>query len=763
MAKKAQKSTARKVSKNPTRNLLFGVVGDHPFSREVGKLIDHQLHYANIYQTALVELELERRQRERDHMKTLDPALFEITEKIDRFNEEINLEYTKLHSIPRRNCTRNPNAEAFRVDTTERIKTLKDQRRPLYDKQRERQEEVTKRHFLEGDRTEKEIKDEVEAENVEALGCKPGPNSEARRQMNAAYNQRIRQCPDLKKEWLDRYEIRQDIERKRKIIVEKMHNGELFAEAITKNEAEAEKHGYEPPDRTLYSGNYLGVDEAFKAAKKTAGIHPQHFDGEGKIGIQVPKKNKADRTWSDLCAGMVPNVRVTKRVYLGNDMTRTQQRRPGEDIKSKYITGTKTRRETLTFSLKVAETRTKNGVTLIHKDRWIDIPVVVHRPIPPDAAVKWIWLLVKKVNNRVTYSLMVSLEHKSFGDSRLEAKHESTLAVVLGWKTRKDGSVRIATTYDGNTIGEVLLHASTGPENRRGIRLYRQWDENIKGLFKVADTCFDVTKGRFEDWLESHPVDNLTDPFDRDLSLSTINHWKSHRKLHRLTFAMLRRYNTNIDVESLWKAWKVECGVPFAGSPGVANPQDLFLWKNENHLDTMLNWFEAHGVSNEMARMSLYLEWWRRKDNHLVTWGRLEQKRMKLSIREVYRCKALELAKQYSTIVLLNWDKAKAAKKPTLENDTRTQQEVEAAAIRQFAGPSGFALALKGASGDAFQTIDVKYISSSCCHCGGEPLPVTQDDGYRQCTSCKKTYRKNENYAVNLWNAATQNITKAAE
>ncbi len=793
-SKKPKKSSARKISKTPTRNIIFGVVGDHPFSHEVNRVINHQLHYAHIYQTALIELELERRQRERDHLKTLDPELFETALQIDRFSEEIDVEYKKLHSVQRRNCTRNPNAEALRADVTERIRILKDQRRPLYDKQRERQEEIVKTHFVEGDRIQKRIQEAAEAEMIATLGHKPGPNSKAKRELIAIYDERIRQCPDLQREWLDRYEIRRDIEQKRKVIVDRMHTGELFAEAIAKNEAEAQKYGYDAPDRTLYTGSYQGADDAFEAAKKTAGLNKPHFDGEGRIGIQVVKgphpsgNGKADRTWADLCAGKIPGVRVTDRCYLGGEMVRSHQRtsderclvnggrvnpharerQSGEVIRSKHLVRTKTRRKVLTFSIRLAEARIKDGVELIHKDRWIDVPVIIHRDIPLNAAIKRIWITVKKINNQISYNLMITFEHESFGVSRLKAKEAATIAVVLGWKTQKDGRVRIATTYDGHEIKEFQLHQSTGCDNKRGARYYRQWDNSINGLLKVADRCFDATKSRLEEWLEAHPVDNLTDPFDRDLSLPTLSHWKSHRRLHRLTFAMLRRYAVGVDIESFWRAWKTECGVPFKGSPkAAASPKDLFSWEDEGHLGTMLSWFEAHGIADEMARMALYLEWWRRKDAHLTTWARLEQKRMKLSIREVYRCEALRLAQRYSTIALLKWDKAKAAKKPTLDKDTRTQQEVEAASIRQFAGPSGFALALKDAAGEAFQMFDAQDIPSTCCHCGRAPVPTNDDDiGYdRQCASCKITYRRDENRVINLWRIATLQRTndKAAE
>lgn len=766
-AKKKSESTARKTSDLPTRNRTLGVVGKRPFNVDQHRMITQQVRYAHEYKTALIEVEQSRLAAKRAYERTLDDEIVKIDDQLEVLDEQITELYDSLDGVARRSTPQHPDADEKRAKVKAAVEALKEERKPLYEARKARLGVVRATYFKESFDVYKEVVAAEKKRITEANGGKlPGPYSRARRAISGRVAELMQARTDVTPEWRAYFAIQEEHRLKRCEVVEKMHTGELFAESAAAEAKRAAKLGYTNPDGYLYSGGYSAVDSEVEATFKTT-YNPEvpHFDGTGRVGIQFAKKKGGKVvTWGDALRG-TSQIKITTR--LQRDTARNPQ--PDESIlthRRPSLTGGQ-RREPLMISLKIAG-RVKDA-------RWIDVPVLLHRDIPLDAVIKWAYLIVKREGGGLKYDLMFTLEHESFTAT---PKGEGTVAAILGWKVMadEDQAVRVCTLYDGNGFEEVLLGRVAAEKDRaeaKNSHTYRQWDNFInKGLLAIADQCFYATVTRFSWWRKTHKLGVLRNYRGEVIDLKQARKWKAHKKLSWVAQAMLARYCTDLDVESFWAAWKADCGVvkPKGGkwSQKRRASRDLFNWKQglneegdfdpkalDDHMKLMLDWFQEHGVEDERAQMALYLEWWRRKDSHLVTWARREQVRMKRSIREVFRVKAADLATRYGRVVLLDWDKSKTAESPALEDDTRTQQEVKAAAVRQAVGPSGFANALQEAFGERrYQKVGAEAVPLTC-QCGRKPRAAQEDTDLgatRQCSCGKVIVDKDKNRAVTLWN-----------
>lgn len=79
------------------------------------------------------------------------------------------------------------------------------------------------------------------------------------------------------------------------------------------------------------------------------------------------------------------------------------------------------------------------------KPIWVEFPVVIHRPLPPDARIKAAWLLCRYVGTRWRYDLQLQVESATFTAEK--AVGRGTVAVDLCWRKR-DGGIRIGYACD---------------------------------------------------------------------------------------------------------------------------------------------------------------------------------------------------------------------------------------------------------------------------------------------------------------------------
>jgi len=90
---------------------------------------------------------------------------------------------------------------------------------------------------------------------------------------------------------------------------------------------------------------------------------------------------------------------------------------------------------------------------------WADFVVVLHRPLPPDASIKWVHAVRKRVGTHFDWFVQFVLGREEWENDTLEAR--GAVGIDLGWRVRPGGSLRVAAWRDDEGArGEVLLPAS---------------------------------------------------------------------------------------------------------------------------------------------------------------------------------------------------------------------------------------------------------------------------------------------------------------
>ncbi len=100
----------------------------------------------------------------------------------------------------------------------------------------------------------------------------------------------------------------------------------------------------------------------------------------------------------------------------------------------------------------------QGGLKKSNRGVWAEVQFVYHRPIPPQAKIKWIYLIRRERGLRDVWTLHFVLEAPSWNKSDLATT--GSVALDLGWKLMEDRRLRVAVWAgsDGHE-GEVALPA----------------------------------------------------------------------------------------------------------------------------------------------------------------------------------------------------------------------------------------------------------------------------------------------------------------
>lgn len=124
---------------------------------------------------------------------------------------------------------------------------------------------------------------------------------------------------------------------------------------------------------------------------------------------------------------------------------------------------------------------------------WAKVPVILHRPLPPDARVKWAWLQCKRVAAHEKWAVQVVLE-RAGGWARGDEAGDGEVGIDVGWR-RTGGGLRAA-VWHGSDGGRGSL---TLPEEDLGRWA---WADELRS---IRDRLFNEARGRLSLWLASPP------------------------------------------------------------------------------------------------------------------------------------------------------------------------------------------------------------------------------------------------------------------
>jgi hypothetical protein len=217
---------------------------------------------------------------------------------------------------------------------------------------------------------------------------------------------------------------------------------------------------------------------------------------------------------------------------------------------------------------------------------------------------------------------------------------------------------------------------------------------------------------------------------------NSVASWRNHGNMRKLMRAVLEE--TGLDTVGLWQSWKSE---RLSGTK-----QDLFEASSINV------WLAGQGITDTRNVFGMYLYFWSKKDNHLVTWAKDIEQKVAAHRKEIYRMTAARYSRKYGVVVIEKWDKSRTAEAPAPEFDRRTEQEVNANSIRQFSGVYLLTDALKNRfTKENVLDVPSKNISNVHFGCGGSPMNSVMDGKLVRCNKCNKHYDQDVSAAQHLW------------
>jgi hypothetical protein len=154
---------------------------------------------------------------------------------------------------------------------------------------------------------------------------------------------------------------------------------------------------------------------------------------------------------------------------------------------------------------------------------WLELPVILHRPLPEDGVVKWAWILRTRVGNRYRHELQLSVEAPSFGSVAPEGKDAA--AIDIGWRlVDRDAptdQLRIGYYVDskGNAT-EIRLPADVSDRLSQCDALRATREGKFNEAIKLLTAYMKNTSSVLPEWFVAATL--------------TIPHWKSFRRLIRL-------------------------------------------------------------------------------------------------------------------------------------------------------------------------------------------------------------------------------------
>ena len=212
----------------------------------------------------------------------------------------------------------------------------------------------------------------------------------------------------------------------------------------------------------LYWGTYLAVEEGLARARHGPPPQFHRWTGDGKLAVQL----QGGLTVADACRGADTRLRLVP-VAAGA-----------------YAPGAPRRLRRTHASLRIGSDR--------RAPVWAEVPVVLHRPLPTNATIKWVYLVRRHVATQTEWRLQfVVTQAEGFG--KADAAATGTVAVDVGWR-RLAAGLRVAYWVgDDGAEGQLVL-----PE----AILTRL--QKVEALQSVRDTHFNTMRGVLVDWLHAH-------------------------------------------------------------------------------------------------------------------------------------------------------------------------------------------------------------------------------------------------------------------
>jgi len=493
-------------------------------------------------------------------------------------------------------------------------------------------------------------------------------------------------------------------------------------------------------------GTYLRVEDSLKDAGRGAPPEFRRYERTGSLAVQI-QSSAANQSKG-----------LTTEALLACSDTRARLLFPSKDPTEAKLW------------LRVG---TKEGG---RQPVWAKFPLKYHRPLPPGAQIKWIWVRRSKheakgqwghPDDQRVWDCGFSLEHKSF-DVPLKI-HGHIAAINFGFRKLPGGDVLRVAYLVGTDGGSRQITCE-------GIQDSLDWADGRHGK---RDRGFNVAKEQLRIWLRDHqdhaPKWLLTRTSSESLAESTsvrrleqlVERWAKQRNRFRgdqEIYEVLVRWSQQIDQRAGLEAVRGQL-VSWLREHQDLTPSwlrersarsTISQWKSIERLNSLVSHWRANRFEGD-AEIYGELYKWAQEDRH----GRQHEAGVRHKAygrrKDRYRREAHEVCQQYATIRVpsQNFAEQKHKAKPEQgESDLERAHRVNFNTAAQGELMAALKLAARNAGVEIVKTPMVlqseRGISEVHHACGHTHKADRAQAIYIKCAHCGVLFDQDENTALNV-------------
>lgn len=318
------------------------------------------------------------------------------------------------------------------------------------------------------------------------------------------------------------------------------------------------------------------------------------------------------------------------------------------------------------------------------KPVWATIgPVVMHRPLPADATVKWVFLHRTMTGTQAKCSVRFVLTQPVWHPRKDQAKR-GTVAVALGWR-RIGNTLRVGHWYgDDGDHGDITISAERLSKFKHG--------DTLRAIRRLQ---FNEMRDRLAKWLEENAA------IVPDVFASRVRPKRRDGD---------EREASTMPLHTL-----------------------IASWKSENRLAALVSWWRENRFAGDEAiyttmegerievgtrpngKPKYRYTGGRKQDKHLYDWWMSESEKCRRWRKWYYREIGLMLSKRYATIATAEIDWHRIAK-------TRNIEDNEAEVNKTNRGIAAVATLRDCLTNYAAKSVqpDAAGIATTCSRCGGD-------------------------------------------
>lgn len=289
----------------------------------------------------------------------------------------------------------------------------------------------------------------------------------------------------------------------------------------------------------VFWGTYLAIEEARGNDRKGAPPRFCQFESEGRISVQIQGGCNA----ADIFSGKSPHVQIDPPpAGSGKNPYRTARIRIGSDQSKKPI--------------------------------WLQFVVKIHRQLPADSRIKWVWLHAIRIGTHIKWNLQIVMTRSGWDDPARCLDEEKTVAIDVGWRKLATG-IRVASWIDNQgKTGEVNI-----PQEQVDRML------KVRDLRSIRDKKFDDIKSFCVDEMKKYQAPQWL--IDR---MAFINNWRSQKRLASIAI--------------FWRNNRFQGDDAFFGNIEAWRRQDKHLYEWERSQAQKFLWWRENLYRNVAAHLS---------------------------------------------------------------------------------------------------------------------------------------------------------------